>query len=555
MADEYIIKVKADTKEAESSVSSLSSKFAGIGGALAGVAVGALSFQAIKAGLSAAIENAVEADDAVRSLNKALAISGQYSKEASDSFLSFAESLQKTTGVSDDLITKNAALLVSVGKLSGTALERATKAALDLSVGLGMDVASAFDVLAKASQGSVGALSRYGLEVNKSWTDSQKFSAALQFIEKQFGNLSKGSLNSFSGAMTNVNNSFGDFLEEVGNKIIKNKAVLVSINFLADAFYDMSESIKETNVSITPMVQGFITLGSVISQYLLAPLETVIRFMWGNFLNLPILLLGVASQITLILDKAFGSHTSAKIEGLRAKIAEMQDQIVKPILGEEEMFTTKLGKSLDDLNQKIDKTSEKLSVQLPNASNVAAKSIKKDTIDIGQSVNQGLAQTVAKGVATIVENVMAGKNAFSQLASAVGQVLGDLAIQVGTMLIAFGIGIAALMISLNPFAMIAAGVALVAVGAVLKSLSASKSGDTAGSSVNPANTGGVAGADSSYGSQFSESIDDRERMVAQTGVTINVQGNILDRRETGLELAEILNSAFDTNGTLVRANA
>lgn len=557
MADEYIVKVKADTKDAEDSISSLSNSMQGLGGKVALAAAGFFSFQAIKSALTAAINGAVEAEEAVKQLNKALAVSGQYSKEASDSFLQFASSLQKTTGISDDLITKNAALLVSIGKLNGSALERATKAALDLSAGLGIDVSSAFDSVAKASQGSVGALSRYGLEVQKSWSDSQKFSAALSFIENQFGGMSRGSLNTFTGALQNAGNAFNDMFEEVGNKIIKDKSVVVTLNFMADAFYKIADAISRSSFAITPLVQGFITLGSVISQYLLAPLETVIRFMWSNFLNLPLLILGVSQQVGLVLDNLFGTEMGMKIDGIRSKISEMQNQIVSPILGEEEMFSTRFGKSLDELNAKIDKTANDLETKIPNATKKMSASIKKDSIDISNTINNGLAQVVAKGIGTIVENVVKGKSAFSNLAAGIAQVMGDLAIQIGTMMMALGIGIAAIIAGgLNPVVLIAAGAGLVAIGAALKALASGADGNSvAGGIINPANTGGVAGGESSYGSEFPEAIDDRERNAPNTGVQVIVQGNILDRRETGLAIAEIINESFNTNGVTISATA
>jgi hypothetical protein len=56
-------------------------------------------------------------------------------------------------------------------------------------------------------------------------------------------------------------------------------------------------------------------------------------------------------------------------------------------------------------------------------------------------------------------------------------------------------------------------------------------------------------------SPLMDEVQESEREKPQTGVVINVQGNILDRRETGLELAKVLSESFDTNGTIVRGFA
>jgi hypothetical protein len=50
------------------------------------------------------------------------------------------------------------------------------------------------------------------------------------------------------------------------------------------------------------------------------------------------------------------------------------------------------------------------------------------------------------------------------------------------------------------------------------------------------------------------SLPAEEEKKAQTSVIVNVQGNILDRKEAGLELIEIMNEHFSANdGRLVRA--
>jgi hypothetical protein len=48
---------------------------------------------------------------------------------------------------------------------------------------------------------------------------------------------------------------------------------------------------------------------------------------------------------------------------------------------------------------------------------------------------------------------------------------------------------------------------------------------------------------------------EQERMAAQTGVQVIVQGNIFDSRETGLQIAQIINDSFDLNGTIIRSFA
>ena len=87
----------------------------------------------LKGTFDRAIEEATAAEKAITQLNASLAISGNFSQAASQGFQEYAKSLQDTLGISDDLIIQNASILASLGRLSGEGLERATKAAIDLS--------------------------------------------------------------------------------------------------------------------------------------------------------------------------------------------------------------------------------------------------------------------------------------------------------------------------------------------------------------------------------------------------------------------------------------
>lgn len=112
--------------------SGLSKSFVALGAAFAGV----FATSKIVGFLKDSAKAAIEAENATNTLGASLAQIGKYNKEAVESFSEYAGSLQATTGIEDDLIKQNAALLVSIGKLSGDGLERGTKVALDLSQAL-----------------------------------------------------------------------------------------------------------------------------------------------------------------------------------------------------------------------------------------------------------------------------------------------------------------------------------------------------------------------------------------------------------------------------------
>jgi len=166
-------------KQSKSSAGNMEASFTGaakkIGGALAAVFAAREIVQFFKKSADAAME----AEQATNAFASSLAQIGKFSQQSVKDFENYASSLQKTTGVSDDLIIQNASLLTSLGNLSGEGLKKGTKAALDLAVALQIDVGTAFGLVAKAASGNVTQLSRYGIKVSEAGTASQKFANVL----------------------------------------------------------------------------------------------------------------------------------------------------------------------------------------------------------------------------------------------------------------------------------------------------------------------------------------------------------------------------------------
>jgi len=163
-----------------------------------------------------------------------------------------------------------------------------------------------------------------------------------------------------------------------------------------------------------------------------------------------------------------------------------------------------------------------------------------------QGLNSGLANTISSGIQAFVKGLAKGEDAFGAFVKAVLSSLGDMAISMGGILIASGLGIEALK-SLTGGAAIAAGIALIALGALAKVIAgAGGGGETAGAS---GSGGGVASQPSSLTEQGQV-----EQTKPGTTVNVNVQGNILDRRQTGLEIAEIISESFDTQGSIIRGS-
>lgn len=131
-----------------------------------------------------------------------------------------------------------------------------------------------------------------------------------------------------------------------------------------------------------------------------------------------------------------------------------------------------------------------------------------------------LASAVGSGFAQLGQSLAQGANAFSAVGAAILSVMGDIATQLGQAAIAAGIaGIALKNLFANPAAAIAAGGALVAIGAALKSAQGSVSGIGRG--------GGNIGGQGSTSRGFSQSVGSASNGFGDGTVVFEIQGQSL----------------------------
>lgn len=167
-----------------------------------------------------------------------------------------------------------------------------------------------------------------------------------------------------------------------------------------------------------------------------------------------------------------------------------------------------------------------------------------------KSLNESFKAILVSGISNSIQAftnaLIKGENAFEAFGKAIFGMFGDMAIKLGEFFIQEGFA-RQFMESLSLGAgggTIAAGVGLIALGTVLKSLAGG-----GGSS-----SGGSVGASLQSSAGTTNAIDTQNTRPT-TAVTVNVQGNILDRRETGLYIADTLNEYFGaSDGRLVVAS-
>lgn len=191
-----------------SPVNSLTSSLKGLVGAYLGLR-----------GVQAVVNYAMQATEAFRtqeravlSLNNTLANAGIYSEQYSQHIQALARSIQSYSNYGDEVVIKAQALgQAYIGQTKIT--DQLTKATVDFAAATGMDLEQAFTLVGKAIGSPTNALARYGIELNKNMTDSEKMMA----IAIQLGNRYEGQAKQMANASIQLKNAIGDLSETFGS--------------------------------------------------------------------------------------------------------------------------------------------------------------------------------------------------------------------------------------------------------------------------------------------------------------------------------------------------
>ena len=175
--------------------------------------------------------------------------------------------------------------------------------------------------------------------------------------------------------------------------------------------------------------------------------------------------------------------------------------------------------------------------------------------NLGAQIHATIGQGVSNSFAAMGAAMAKGENGFAAFGKAMIGVLGDIALQAGAMFISLGIAKAIASLGSDPsaYALIAAGAALSILGGALKAYAGGGGGGGPASAAPSASgTGGGVAAGGGSGSAPNEDngqdFNDSQRGEVGTKVEVNVQGNVFDRRETGLHIADVINETFGSNG-------
>lgn len=544
-------------------------------GGLAALAIGLQvankAYDIFVGSLKDGIKEALNGEQATLRLGTSLKSIAGVTDDSVKAFREFTSVLSSKVAIDDDVINSNASVLASLGRLSGEGLEKATKAAIDLSTGLNISLETAFRRVALAAEGNVAGLQRIGFQFTKGASDAQILSEALGQINSRFGGLAENrAANTFGGIINNLKVAFEDANQALGELVTKSPAVREILKFIAEGFRSSTEAIKQFGSAggLDSLIIKLVNFGQSINTYLVGPLEVFFNLGKVGFEIVDVLIKNIISSVaTLGSGLATVLNAVGISNSFTDKLHEFADaaqqvafdsinnfQSLRTVL--ETPLSDGLSSSLDSLSSKLANlkpVAEDLSKGVTASADTMVKELSKAAQQINKSFQEGILKTISVSAQALGASLIKGGSAFSDFRNLVLNIIGDMAIQIGTTLVGIGIGIDQLKLALGTLTggvAIAAGLALIAVGGLIKSLGAGGI-----SATGPADAGGGFGV-SSGGGGFGFTPDEissaTEERKPKEGLVVNVNGDILGDENSGKRLVDLMNAAFDANGVSLR---
>lgn len=247
MADKNIrLKIsETGAKKTSNSIGKVDGRLKSMAKSAVGVGIAYFGARGLISAFQGAIEAAGKQELAEKKLQTAL---GKTSK----ALLNQASALQQVTMFGDEDIIMMQSMLAAFTK-NEDEIQKLTVATLDLASGMGIDLRSAGDLLAKTIGSSTNALSRYGISVEGAVGSNERLESLTGNIAKLFGGQAKAQTETLTGSLQQMSNAVGDAYETIGQLL--SPVVIDVAKFLKSAaegagefFQKMSETTLETSI-------------------------------------------------------------------------------------------------------------------------------------------------------------------------------------------------------------------------------------------------------------------------------------------------------------------
>ena len=182
-----------------------------------------IAFRKLTQFIGESVAASARQEAAIKSMEAALKAQGADVPRLSSQYQKLASQFQETTVFGDELLIEMQALFIAVGDVGPDQMEKALTAATDLSAGIGKDLRTSVDLVAKAFAGETSVLKRYGIIVDEAALKSRGIDAVLEEINDKMGGAAQAQIDTYTGRMKQLGNTWGDLKEVIGESITTNE--------------------------------------------------------------------------------------------------------------------------------------------------------------------------------------------------------------------------------------------------------------------------------------------------------------------------------------------
>ena len=253
-------KTDDETKKAQISLDAFGNKAGVVGGALL-AAAGTMAFA-----LKGTVTSAQEAEDAHIRLQNTITGNANLSPKSMAAFEGQAKAIQKVTVASDEAVMGIQSMLGQFG-LTQRQVISLTPLVVDISRKMGIDYVAAAKAVAKATDGSAGALKKLGINVDEAKFKLDPFQATMEALRRSAGGFAETEGKTFAGQMAIMGNQVDELKESLGRGVLSVMTqILPVVQDVTGAFIildDATGGLVGTGLALTTGLIAVVGAGAV----------------------------------------------------------------------------------------------------------------------------------------------------------------------------------------------------------------------------------------------------------------------------------------------------
>lgn len=533
---------------------------------------------------------AMQSQQALVNMNSALANAGLYSKGFSKELDELANHLEKTSFFSSETVMQAAQIASQYAK-NEDQVKKLTQASIEYSAATGKDLNTSIRTLGMSLDGYKTGLTKVvpGLE---KMTDAQlRAGAAVDAVAGRFAGSASAQTETFGGRVHLLKGAFEDLEKAIGKMVVNSPALNGLLEGLKKGFGDAAKFIEDFAESggFEKIIHGAITFGINIVNYVLKPLEFVINvgkilfsalevgfdimigvfFKFSNaivqYVITPVMdFISLIGKAVSLVNSELGSSITKTMDEMSSRVSfasqNMADEASKNAEKSANAVADNIKKVFDfSYSDKIEARLQELQGFADRGAKIGEGIVAKNKVQIEAMndamkkmisiVQSGIVSGIANSFSALGAALAKGKNGFEAFSNAVISSLGALAIQMGSMLVAIGLGFEALgpvmpVWGLSGAKAVAAGIGLIALGGALQAMGGGGEASASG--------GGGGGGGFGGGANATPEAAKPEQMEKKKADII-INGDFLNTRETANHLAEILRENSDITDYTITA--